>query len=348
MNSKRTVIVKDVKIGGRNPIVIQSMTNTDTNDSKATLNQIRRMHESGAHLARVSYPDISCRDSFREIIKKSPIPIVADIHFDYKLALSAIDIGAHKIRINPGNISKANLKEIIKSANERKVPIRIGVNSGSLEKDILKKYKSPVKEALLESMQRSVEFFTDNGFENLVLSIKSSDVIYMIEANKLLKKHFDFPIHLGVTEAGGILRGSIKNTLAIGHLLLLGIGDTIRVSLSEDPIKELETAKMMLSAMHLYENAPDVISCPTCARTTFDVIGVQRIVEERLKKIKKHVKVAIMGCVVNGPGEAREADLGITGTKDRGILFKKGIIIFEGKKEEAVKKLLEEVNNYGK
>lgn len=347
MNSKKTVYVGNIPIGGKHPVVIQSMTNTKTEDYKSTLDQINQLYERGAQIVRVSYPDIKCKDSLKKIVKDSPCPIIADIHFDYKLAISAIDIGCAKIRINPGNISKRNLSEIIKVAKEKDVPIRIGVNGGSLEKEILKKYNYPSSDALFESIKKSVEFFLDKGFDKLVLSVKSSDVIEMIKANLKLKE-LDFPVHLGVTEAGGILRGSIKNSIGISYLLLNGVGDTIRVSLSDSPVYEIDTAKIILSSIHMSSNVPDVIACPTCSRTTFDVVSVQKEVENILENVKSNVKVAVMGCVVNGPGEAKDADIGITGGKDIGVLFKKGEIVQKGPIDKVLKIFYEELRKYGK
>ncbi|HAF07504.1 MAG: flavodoxin-dependent (E)-4-hydroxy-3-methylbut-2-enyl-diphosphate synthase [bacterium] len=347
MNSKKTVYVGNIPIGGKHPVVIQSMTNTKTEDYKSTLDQINQLYERGAQIVRVSYPDIKCKDSLKKIVKDSPCPIIADIHFDYKLAISAIDIGCAKIRINPGNISKRNLSEIIKVAKEKDVPIRIGVNGGSLEKEILKKYNYPSSDALFESIKKSVEFFLDKGFDKLILSVKSSDVIEMIKANLKLKE-LDFPVHLGVTEAGGILRGSIKNSIGISYLLLNGVGDTIRVSLSDSPVYEIDTAKIILSSIHMSSNVPDVIACPTCSRTTFDVVSVQKEVENILENVKSNVKVAVMGCVVNGPGEAKDADIGITGGKDIGVLFKKGEIVQKGPIDKVLKNFYEELRKYGK
>ncbi|MEO0281607.1 MAG: flavodoxin-dependent (E)-4-hydroxy-3-methylbut-2-enyl-diphosphate synthase [candidate division WOR-3 bacterium] len=347
MNSKKTVYVGKVPIGGKNPVVIQSMTNTKTEDYESTIRQIEDLHRRGAQIVRVSYPDIKCKDSLKKIVKNSPCPIIADIHFDYKLAISAMEIGCAKIRINPGNISKKNLLKIIKVAKERNIPIRIGVNGGSLEKEILEKYNYPNADALFESIKKSVDFFLDNDFDNLVLSVKSSDVFEMIDANMKMKE-LDFPIHLGVTEAGGLLRGSIKNSIGISYLLLNGVGDTIRVSLSESPLYEVDVAKIILSSLHINSNVPDVIACPTCSRTTFDVISVQKEVEKILENVNTKIKVAVMGCVVNGPGEAKDADLGITGGHGTGVLFKKGKIVKTGPIEEILKIFYEELKNYGK
>jgi len=348
MNSKLSVAIGGVRIGGDAPIAVQSMTNTPTNDYRATLRQIKQLYERGAQLVRVSYPDISCRESFSRIIEGSPCPVIADIHFDYKLAIDAIGLGASKIRINPGNMPKKHLEEIIKAARERNVPIRIGVNGGSLEKEILKKHGHPSEDALAESMKRSVGFFEDRSFENLVLSVKSSDVRSMIKVNMMISKMFRYPIHLGVTEAGGLLRGSVKNSIGIGTLLMNRVGDTIRVSLSDSPLYEVDVAKMILRSIGMKSDSPDIISCPTCSRTTFDVIGVQNLIEKKLEKSRKNITVAVMGCVVNGPGEAKEADFGITGSGNEGIVFRKDKVIFKGPKEDAVNVLMKEVDEYGK
>ncbi|PIP14445.1 MAG: 4-hydroxy-3-methylbut-2-en-1-yl diphosphate synthase [bacterium (Candidatus Stahlbacteria) CG23_combo_of_CG06-09_8_20_14_all_34_7] len=348
MNSKKIIYVGNVPIGGGFPIVIQSMTNTDTSDYRSTLRQIKQLFERGSQIVRVSYPNVSYLESMKKIIDQSPCPIIADIHFDYKTAISAIEIGAQKIRINPGNMSKKHLEEIIKAAKAKNVPIRIGVNSGSLEKSILRKYGHPSDEALIESLRKSVEFFEERDFTRLILSVKSSDVLSMIRTNMMIKRIFDYPMHLGVTEAGGLLRGSVKNSIGISHLLMNNVGDTIRVSLSDSPLYEVDTAKMILRALHINSNMPDIISCPTCSRTTFNVIRVQKMLEKKLEKSNKNIRVAVMGCIVNGPGEAREADLGITGSNEIGIVFKKNKIIFKGSKEESLKVLLKEVDEYGK
>lgn len=347
MNSKKVVFVKNVPIGGKHPVVIQSMTNTKTEDYRGTIKQIRELYERGAQLVRVSFPDVNCQDSFKKIVKDSPCPIIADIHFDYKLALLAIKLGASKIRINPGNISKKNLIEIIKVAKEKNIPIRIGVNGGSLEKDILKKFKYPTPDALYESLKLSVEFFLDKDFDNLVLSIKSSDVVDMIESNLKLK-NLPFPVHLGVTEAGGLLRGSVKNSIGISHLLLNNIGDTIRISISDSPLYEVDVAKMILSSLHISSNFPDIVSCPTCSRTTFNVISIQKEVEKLVENFKGKIKIAIMGCVVNGPGEGKDADIGITGSGSNGVLFKKGRIVKSGPINDIIESFYEEIKNYGK
>ncbi len=346
MNSKRTVYAGNIAIGGPNPVIIQSMVNKHLDDSGKILEHIDILKEAGCQLIRIAYPSSEFKRDFSYIVKHSSMPVIADIHFDYKLAIEAIEIGAAKIRINPGNIKKRNLKQIIHVAKSASTPIRIGVNSGSLESDMLKKYHHPVPDALVESALNSIEFFRENDFEDIVVSIKSSDVKFMYESNLKLAEKCDFPIHLGVTEAGGMMRGSIKNAAGISSLLLNHVGDTIRVSLSADPIEEIKVAKIILKSLHLYNGAPDVIACPTCSRTTFDVIQIQEEVEKILEHSKKNITIAVMGCVVNGPGEAREADLGITGTPVNCILFKQGKIIFSGTKEEVMDKLVKEVELY--
>lgn len=343
MNSKKTVFVSKIPIGGKHSIVIQSMVNTVISDRQKTLKQIELLKDEGCQLIRIAYSDRKFYNDFKHIVDNSVLPVIADIHFDYKLAIEAIEAGASKIRINPGNIKKCNLLSIINAAKTNKVPIRIGVNSGSLESELLVKYGHPVPEALVESAVNAIHFFEEQGFDNIIVSIKSSDVIFMYEANILLKKQIPYPIHLGVTEAGGIIRGAVKNSAGIASLLLNGIGDTIRVSLSASPIEEIRVVKMLLKSLHLYENAPDIIACPTCSRTTFDVISMQNEIEEIFSKSSKNITIAIMGCVVNGPGEAREADFGITGTDSQCILFKKGEIIFKGNRDDVLEKLYKEV-----
>ncbi len=345
MSSKKTVYVGNVPIGGGNPVIIQSMANTDTKDYEKTLQQIEVLHEAGASVMRVAFYDAECAGPFRRITEKAVCPVVADIHFDWKLAVSAIENGAAKIRINPGNIAKRNLLKIIDCAKANKVPVRIGVNSGSLEREILEKYSHPSPEALAESAVNAVRFFNENSMENIIISIKSSDVSDMVRANTIVSEQIEYPLHIGVTEAGGMIRGTIKNSIGIGSLLMNGIGDTIRVSLSEDPQREIETAIIILRSLHMYRNAPDIIACPTCSRSTFDVINAQKIVEEKFGRLKKDVSIAVMGCVVNGPGEAKEADYGITGAGKSCILFKEGGIVFRGTFEEVLERLEKEVND---
>ncbi len=343
MNSEKSVLVSGIPIGGKHPIVIQSMVNTILSDKEKTLKQIELLKDEGCQLIRIAYSDRKFYNDFKYIIDNATMPVIADIHFDYKLAIEAIEAGASKIRINPGNIKKRNLVSIIKAAKTNKVPIRIGVNSGSLESELLMKYGHPVPEALVESAVNAVRFFENNDFDNIIISIKSSDVTFMYKANIILKEQIPYPIHLGVTEAGGIIRGTVKNSAGIASLLLNGVGDTIRISLSASPIEEIKIAKMLLKSLHLYENAPDIIACPTCSRTTFDVISMQSEIEKIFSRSDKNITIAIMGCVVNGPGEAKEADFGITGTTSQCILFKKGEIIFTGNKDAVLEKLYKEV-----
>lgn len=348
MSSQKTVLVGNVPIGGNNPVIIQSMVNTKIEHREDTIGQIERLKEAGCRLARVAYPSMKYSDDLRYIIGHSPLPVIADIHFDYKLAIDAIKAGAAKIRINPGNIGNKHMPEIIDAAGNANIPIRIGVNSGSLEKEFLEKYGHPVPEALVDSAVKSLKLFEERGFENIIVSIKSSDVKFMYMANMQLARVIDYPIHLGVTEAGGLIRGTVKNSAGIAALLLQNVGDTIRVSLSAEPEEEVHIGKMILKSLHMYSDAPDVISCPTCSRTTFDVISVQEEVEHLLSRSDKNITVAVMGCVVNGPGEAREADFGITGTESQCILFRKGKIIFKGSKDAVFNELVKGVNSYEK
>lgn len=345
-------MVGDVGIGSKYPVSLQSMTNTDTRDSEKTLAQIRALATEGIEIIRVALPEHEAIESFNRICKESPLPVVADIHFDYRLALAAIDAGAAALRINPGNIgSRAKVEQVVKKALAFDVPIRIGANSGSIRKDILEKYKKPTAEALVESLYEQVEIFESLGFRKIVLSLKASDVPMMIEANRLASKNFSYPLHLGVTEAGSIKSGTIKSAVGIGTLLSEGIGDTIRVSLTGDPIHEVEVGKQILKSLHLREDGVEVISCPTCGRTKIDLVSLVEEVEKRVKGITKPLKIAVMGCVVNGPGEAREADLGIAGAKGEGLIFKKGEVIKKVKEdsllsefEKELQALLEEEN----
>ncbi|ENZ01788.1 4-hydroxy-3-methylbut-2-en-1-yl diphosphate synthase [Clostridium thermobutyricum] len=342
----RVVSIDNIKIGGENPIVIQSMTNTDTRDAKKTLEQINALVKEGCQMVRCAVPDMEAAEALKEIVKNSPVPIVADIHFDYRLALKAIENGISKLRINPGNIgSIERIKEVVNKAKEYKIPIRIGVNSGSLEKDILEIYGKPTAKGLVESALRHVKILEDLDFHDIIISIKSSDVKMMIESYRLMSEKVDYPLHLGVTESGTKFKGTIKSSVGIGTLLAEGIGDTIRVSLTSNPLEEIEVAKELLKALGLYEEGIEFVSCPTCGRTEIDLIGIAEEVEKRLKNSKKKIKVAVMGCVVNGPGEAREADIGIAGGKGVGIIFKKGEIIKKVKEEDLVEELLKEIES---
>lgn len=348
MNKKETVKIKigDIFIGGDSPITVQSMTNTDTRNVEETVKQIKKLEEVNCDIIRCAVPDEEACDALTGIIKKINIPLVADIHFDYKLALKAIDNGVSALRINPGNIgNEERINLVAKKAKENGVPIRIGVNSGSLEKDILNKYGGVCSDALVESALRHVEILNKVDFHDIVISIKSSNVNQMIESYKKISSKVNYPLHLGVTEAGTPWRGIIKSSIGIGTLLSEGIGDTIRVSLTGDPIEEVKVGKEILRSLNLYNKGIEFISCPTCGRTEINLIKIAEEVEKRLEDVDKNIKVAIMGCVVNGPGEAREADIGIAGGKGYGLIFKKGKIIKKVKEEDLVEGLIEEIRN---
>jgi len=348
VNKKETVKIKigDIFIGGDSPITVQSMTNTDTRNVEETVKQIKKLEEVNCDIIRCAVPDEEACDALTEIIKKINIPLVADIHFDYKLALKAIDNGVSALRINPGNIgNEERVNLVAKKAKENGIPIRIGVNSGSLEKDILNKYGGVCSDALVESALRHVEILNKVDFHDIVISIKSSNVNQMIESYKKISSKVNYPLHLGVTEAGTPWRGIIKSSIGIGALLSEGIGDTIRVSLTGDPIEEVKVGKEILRSLNLYNKGIEFISCPTCGRTEINLIKIAEKVEKRLEDVDKNIKVAIMGCVVNGPGEARESDIGIAGGKGYGLIFKKGKIIKKVKEEDLVEGLIEEIRN---
>ncbi|MGG7077477.1 flavodoxin-dependent (E)-4-hydroxy-3-methylbut-2-enyl-diphosphate synthase [Clostridium sardiniense] len=348
MERKITRIVKvgGIEIGGEAPVVIQSMTNTDTRDVNKTLEQIDKLVKAGCQIIRCAVPDMEACDALKEITEKSPVPIVADIHFDYRLALKAIDNGVAKLRINPGNIGNyERVKAVVEKAKEKNIPIRIGVNSGSLEKDILERDGKPTAKGLVESALRHVKILEDLNFYDIVISIKSSNVPMMIESYKLMSEKCNYPLHLGVTESGTVFKGTIKSSIGIGTLLAEGIGNTIRVSLTSDPIEEIKVAKEILKALDYTKEGIEFVSCPTCGRTEINLIKIAEEVEERLKDTNKNIKVAVMGCVVNGPGEAREADIGIAGGKGVGIIFKKGQIIKKVKEEELVDELIKEIES---
>jgi len=340
----RKVGIKDIYVGGDSKIAVQSMTNTDTRDVEATLNQIRALMVAGCDIIRCAVPDMEAAEAMKEITRQIPIPVVADIHFDYRLALKSIENGISKLRINPGNIGgNDKVRMLADACKDKGIPIRIGVNSGSLEKDILAKYKKVTPEALVESAMRHVELLENHNFHDIIISIKSSDVMTMMNSYRLLSKTVDYPLHLGVTEAGTPWRGTIKSSIGIGGLLSEGIGDTIRVSLTGDSIDEIKVGREILKATGHLKEGIEFVSCPTCGRTQIDLIGIANQVEEALKDSKKNIKVAVMGCVVNGPGEAREADIGIAGGNGFGLIFKKGLIIRKVKEEELVIALLEEI-----
>lgn len=342
----RKVKVGNIYIGGDSPITIQSMTTTDTRNVEETLNQINNLYKAGCHIVRCAVLDMDAAKALKEITSRSPIPVVADIHFDYKLALESIESGVSALRINPGNIgSEEKVRIVAEKCKEKNIPIRIGVNSGSLEKDILSRYGKPTAEGLVESALRHVKILEKLSFNDIVISIKSSDVKMMIECYRLIGDRCDYPLHLGVTESGTITRGTIKSSIGIGTLLAEGIGDTIRVSLTSDPVEEIKVGIEILKSLGLKKGGIDFVSCPTCGRTQINLIKIANEVEKRLENCNKDIKVAVMGCIVNGPGEAREADIGIAGGKGEGIIFKKGKIIKKVKEEELINALMEEIDN---
>ena len=337
----------NVKIGGQNPVVIQSMTNTETKDVQATVDQIKRLQNAGCEIVRVAVPDVESAQAIPGIKGLIEIPLIADIHFDHKLAIMAIENGADGVRINPGNIgSMEKVDQIIEAAKEKNVKIRIGVNGGSLEKDILSKHKKPTADALVESCMRHVDHFEKRGFSNIVLSLKSSDINTCIDAYEKISKKTSYPLHVGITEAGSIKSGTIKSSIGIGYLLLRGIGDTIRVSLTGDPCEEIFVARKILGSIGLLKEEVKVISCPTCARTKIGVEKIVNQVEKKVQNIKKDITIAIMGCAVNGPGEAREADIGIAGGCGEGLIFKKGEVVRKVKDENLVDELMKELEEY--
>lgn len=340
----RKVKVGNLYIGGDAPITIQSMTNTKTSDVEATVNQIKALEEAGCDIVRVAVPDMEAARAIAEIKKQTSIPLVADIHFNYELALKSMENGADKIRINPGNIgSKDRVLKVVSMAKEKGVPIRIGVNSGSLERDLLRKYGHVTAEALVESALSHVRILEELDFYDTVISIKASDVLLAYKAYQLIAEKTDYPLHVGITEAGTIYRGTIKSAVGIGSILLSGVGDTIRVSLTGHPVEEIKAAKEILRSLGLYSKGVQFISCPTCGRTQIDLISIAQQVEKALENYEKPIKVAVMGCVVNGPGEAREADIGIAGGRNNAVLFKKGEIIRKVSEENIVEALLEEI-----
>lgn len=322
---KRTIQVGNITIGGDAPVSIQSMLNTKTTDVEGSLNQIKALRAAGCQIVRLAVPDMEAARGFSEIAKESPLPLVADIHFDYRLAIAAAEGGAAKIRINPGNIGgRDRVKAVVEVCREKHIPIRIGVNGGSLEKELLEKYGHPTAEALVESALGHVRLLEEENFHDICISMKSSSVPVTMAAYRLMNEKTDYPLHLGVTETGTEHMGVIKSAMGIGGLLCMGIGNTLRVSLTADPVREIVAAKEILRAAGLRQEGPEFVSCPTCGRTQIDLIGLANEVEQRLKDCQKPITVAVMGCIVNGPGEAREADVGIAGGKDCGVLFAKG------------------------
>ena len=340
----KVIRIGNKKIGGGNPVLIQSMCNTKTEDVAATVDQILKLEAAGCDIIRVAVPTMEAAAAIRQIKKQIHIPIVADIHFDYRLAIAAIESGADKIRINPGNIgTKERVKAVVDKAAEYGIPIRVGVNSGSLEKPLLEKYGGVTAEAIVESAKKEIAAIEDFGYDNIVVSIKSSDVMMCVKAHELMAKDCRYPLHVGITEAGTLLSGNIKSSVGLGIILYEGIGDTIRVSLTGDPLEEIKSAKLILRALKLRKGGIEVVSCPTCGRTQIDLIGLANKVENMVEDIDMDVKVAVMGCVVNGPGEAREADLGIAGGIGEGLIIKKGEVIRKVPESELLSELRKEL-----
>jgi len=340
----RKIRIGDIYIGGDAPVAVQSMTNTDTRDVSATVDQIKRLEEAGCDIVRVAVPDSEAAEALKRIRKSIRIPLVADIHFDYRLALASIENGADKIRINPGNIGGTEkVRKVVEAAKARGIPIRIGVNSGSLEKHILAKYGAATPQAMADSAMGHVRMLEDLGFHDIVISLKASNVPVTIESYRLMSAMTDYPLHIGVTEAGTLFSGMVKSAAGIGCLLAEGIGDTLRVSLTGDPVEEVRVGIEILKALDLRRTGVELISCPTCGRTRIDLIKIANEVEKRLAGCSKPIKVAVVGCAVNGPGEAREADIGIAGGVGEALLFKKGRIIRKIPQEHIVDELLEEI-----
>jgi len=347
-NTKKVHIGNRV-IGGGSPVLIQSMCNTRTDDVESTVRQILSLEEAGCEIIRCTVPDRAAADAIREIKKRIHIPLVADIHFDYRMAIAAVENGADKIRINPGNIGgEENLRKVVRACKERGVPIRVGVNSGSLEKKYLEKYGSVTAEGLVESALEKTRLIEENGCDDIVISIKSSNVLLCVDAYSLIADKTAYPLHVGITEAGTVVSGNIKSSIGLGLILSRGIGDTIRVSLTGDPVEEIRSAKIILRTLGLKKGGVEVVSCPTCGRTRIDLIGLANRVEKLVMNYDLDIKVAVMGCAVNGPGEAREADIGVAGGDGEGLLFRKGEIIKKVKEDELLNALKAELDNYGK
>lgn len=344
MHQTKMIRIGDKVIGGGNPVLIQSMTNTMTEDVQATVKQIQQLAAAGCDIVRCAVPTQEAAAALKEIKKQIEIPLVADIHFDYKLAMAAIENGADKIRINPGNIgTEEKVKKVVQAAREKNIPIRVGVNSGSLEKSLLAKYGGVTAEGMVESALDKVKKIENMGYDNLVISIKSSDVRMCVKAHELIAGKTNHPLHIGITESGTLLSGNIKSAVGLGIILYQGIGDTIRVSLTGDPLEEIKSAKLILKALKLRSGGIEVVSCPTCGRTKIDLIKLANQVEDMVADIPLDIKVAVMGCVVNGPGEAREADLGIAGGIGEGLLISKGEIIRKVPEEQLLQALREEI-----
>lgn len=343
----RVIRIGDRLIGGGNPILIQSMTNTRTEDVEATVAQIKRLTEAGCEIIRCTVPTLEAAQAIKEIKKQITIPLVADIHFDYKMAIAAMENGADKIRINPGNIGgKDKVAAVVRVAKERNIPIRVGVNSGSLEKELVEKYHGVTADGIVESALDKVHMIEDLDYQNLVISIKSSDVLMCVKAHEILAAQTDYPLHVGITESGTIISGNIKSSIGLALILHQGIGDTIRVSLTGDPVEEIKSAKLILRTLGLRKGGIEVVSCPTCGRTKIDLIGLANQVETLVAGYPLNIKVAVMGCAVNGPGEAREADIGIAGGIGEGLLIKKGEIIKKVPESELLSVLKEELDHW--
>ena len=349
MHREKTKVIQigDRKIGGGNLVLIQSMTNTRTQDVSATVAQILELERAGCEIVRCTVPDMEAAKALGQIRKQIHIPLVADIHFDYKMAIAAIETGADKIRINPGNIGGPDkVKAVVAAAKEKNIPIRVGVNSGSLEKGLLEKYGGVTAQGIVESALEKVAMIETCDYENVVISIKSSDVLMCVKAHELLAARTAYPLHIGITEAGTVWSGNIKSALGLGLILYQGIGDTVRVSLTGDPVEEIKSAKLILRSLGLRKGGVEVVSCPTCGRTRIDLIGLAARVEKLAEDYPLDIKVAVMGCAVNGPGEAREADLGIAGGQGEGLLFKKGEILRKVPEEQLLDALKEELDNW--
>lgn len=341
----RVVKIGAVAVGGDNPIVVQSMTNTDTRDVEATVRQIKQLEAAGCELVRVAVLDMQAAEAIARIVPQIDIPLIADIHFDYRLALKSVEAGAQGLRINPGNIGeRKRVQEVVSRCQEFGVPIRIGVNSGSLERRLLDKYGEVCAEAMVESARDHIKILEDMGFYSIKVSLKSSSVLMTVKAYQLLSEQVDYPLHVGITEAGTLERGLVKSAVGIGLLLYQGIGDTIRVSLTADPVEEVWAAYEILRTLGLRNRGPELISCPTCGRTEIDLINLARSVDEKVKYIPDPIKIAVMGCVVNGPGEAREADVGIAGGRGAGLLFRRGEIVKRVPEAELIDELMKEIH----
>lgn len=343
----KEIHIKDKVIGGKNPILIQSMCNTKTEDVNATVAQIKQLEIAGCDIIRCAVPTMEAANAFREIKRQIRIPLVADIHFDHRLAIAAIENGADKIRINPGNIGSIDkIKAVVNKAKECHIPIRVGVNSGSLEKNFIHKYGGVTAEGIVESALDKVRIIEDIGYDNLVISIKSSDVLMSVKAHELIANQTNYPLHVGITESGTLISGNIKSSVGLGILLYEGIGNTIRVSLTGDPAEEIQSAKLILKSLGLRKGGVEVVSCPTCGRTQINLIKLANEVEEMVKDFKLDIKVAVMGCAVNGPGEAKEADIGVAGGNGEGLLIKKGQIIKKVPEDMLLETLREELSHW--